>query len=169
MGSADNSAEDIFDVERILDDRMVRGKKQYLIKWVGYPDSENTWEYEENLMCEEMLKSYMNSKTTKEKKAKEKQREKKSGAHTAPEAKVTFETSKTAADSRSALVPPITNEWHDEIERVTGASINEYGVIEIEYILKKSGQSATSPSDVLKYKAPLKLIEFYEENLSFPE
>ncbi|ELA41821.1 uncharacterized protein VICG_01173 [Vittaforma corneae ATCC 50505] len=167
MGGVDNSAEDVFDVERILDDRVVKGKKQYLIKWIGYPDSENTWEYEENLMCEEMLKSYMDTKTKKEseKKTKEKQNAKK----TSTRSKAALESNKPAAEPKSALVPLITNEWHNEIEKVIGASINEYGVIEIEYILKKNGQNATSPSDVLKYKAPLKLIEFYEENLSFPE
>ena len=33
-----------FEVERILDKRFHRGKTQYLVKWVGYPDSDNTWE-----------------------------------------------------------------------------------------------------------------------------
>lgn len=35
---------DIYVVESILDVRMRRGEKEYLIKWEGYPDTENTWE-----------------------------------------------------------------------------------------------------------------------------
>lgn len=31
-------------VERILDERMNDGQLEYLIKWEGYPDSENSWE-----------------------------------------------------------------------------------------------------------------------------
>ena len=32
-----------FEVERILDARMRRGKVQYLVKWKGYPDVDNLW------------------------------------------------------------------------------------------------------------------------------
>jgi hypothetical protein len=42
--------EDEFVVEAIVD-HTIRGKKvTYLIKWVGYPDDQNTWEPEENLL-----------------------------------------------------------------------------------------------------------------------
>jgi transposase InsO family protein len=33
-----------FKVERILDKRVRNGKTEYLVKWEGYPDEENTWE-----------------------------------------------------------------------------------------------------------------------------
>ena len=33
-----------YGVEKILDGRLWRKQKQYLMKWEGYPDSENTWE-----------------------------------------------------------------------------------------------------------------------------
>jgi RNase H-like domain found in reverse transcriptase/Reverse transcriptase (RNA-dependent DNA polymerase)/Integrase zinc binding domain/Chromo (CHRromatin Organisation MOdifier) domain len=38
-----------YEVETVLDSRMRRGKLQYLVKWVGYPREENSWEPEENL------------------------------------------------------------------------------------------------------------------------
>lgn len=38
-----------FRIERILSERIVNGKKEYLVKWLGYPDSVNSWEPEENL------------------------------------------------------------------------------------------------------------------------
>jgi Chromo (CHRromatin Organisation MOdifier) domain len=31
-------------VERIEDSRVQRGRLQYLVKWKGYPPSDNTWE-----------------------------------------------------------------------------------------------------------------------------
>lgn len=43
----DNSLE--YQVEAILDSRIRRRKTQYLVKWLGYPDEDNTWEPEENL------------------------------------------------------------------------------------------------------------------------
>jgi len=38
-----------YEVERIQNSRMFRGKLQYLVKWEGYPDSENEWLPEVNL------------------------------------------------------------------------------------------------------------------------
>jgi hypothetical protein len=42
--------EDAWEVERIIDKRVTkRGRVQYLVKWVGYPDHENSWEPIENV------------------------------------------------------------------------------------------------------------------------
>lgn len=38
-----------WEVEAILDDRIRRGTRQYWVKWIGYPESDNSWEPEENL------------------------------------------------------------------------------------------------------------------------
>ena len=44
--------EDEYDVEKILDKRKVRGKTQYLIKWLGYEDKKNLWKPAKNLSPE---------------------------------------------------------------------------------------------------------------------
>jgi hypothetical protein len=41
--------QDEFEVEKVLNSRVHRRKVQYLVKWVGYDDSENTWEPARNL------------------------------------------------------------------------------------------------------------------------
>ena len=38
------SPPDVYDIEEILDTRTRRGRKEYLIKWTGYPASFNSWE-----------------------------------------------------------------------------------------------------------------------------
>ncbi|OHS95270.1 hypothetical protein TRFO_02272 [Tritrichomonas foetus] len=49
----------IYEVEAILDHRTRYGKIQYLMKWKGYDDEdENTWEYETNLNCPDILSEY---------------------------------------------------------------------------------------------------------------
>lgn len=35
-----------FEVEAILDTRLFRGRRQYLLKWKGYPDHDASWEPE---------------------------------------------------------------------------------------------------------------------------
>ena len=37
---------DVYLVEKILKTKKVKGKKYVLVKWLGYPDSANTWEPE---------------------------------------------------------------------------------------------------------------------------
>jgi hypothetical protein len=47
-----------YEVETILDCQRIRGKVKYLIKWEGYPHSENTWEPRGNLNCPEKVEEY---------------------------------------------------------------------------------------------------------------
>lgn len=47
------------EVEKILQHRKNGRKVEYLVKWLGYPDSENTWEPRTNLSnCRELLDQY---------------------------------------------------------------------------------------------------------------
>ena len=38
-----------FEMEKILNKRMIRGKKKFLVRWKGYMAEEDTWENRENL------------------------------------------------------------------------------------------------------------------------
>ena len=50
-----NIARNLYIVDRILSKRFVNGKVQYYLKWLGYPDSENTWEPKENIKCPSLI------------------------------------------------------------------------------------------------------------------
>jgi len=53
-----NKPDTDFIVEKICDKRYVKGKTQYMIKWKGYPPSENTWEPEDNLDCLDLVAEF---------------------------------------------------------------------------------------------------------------
>ena len=49
MCSSDLEGEEEFEVEKILNKRMVRGKDKFLVRWKGYMAEEDMWENRENL------------------------------------------------------------------------------------------------------------------------
>lgn len=49
---------DVYKVSRILAKRLCSGKKEYLIKWHGYPKSEATWEPAENILDPSVIKKF---------------------------------------------------------------------------------------------------------------
>ena len=58
-------AEELFEVERILDENIFNGVKRYLVKWKGYNISESTWEKEEDLRVTRTLMDWRIQKITR--------------------------------------------------------------------------------------------------------
>ena len=56
---SDSDGGEVYEVEKILEKRMKKGKAEYLIKWKGYEDeSENTWEPVDNLDCDDKIQEF---------------------------------------------------------------------------------------------------------------
>jgi len=53
----------IFRAEKILKRRKRKGKIQYYVKWLGYPEEQSTWEPEENIYDKSLVEMFEQSRT----------------------------------------------------------------------------------------------------------
>ena len=50
--------EDVYTAERIVKSRKRKNIQEYLVKWEGYPDDQNTWEPEQNIHDKDLIKEF---------------------------------------------------------------------------------------------------------------
>lgn len=152
--------EEEYTVEKVVDSRMKNGKKEYLLKWKGYPDSENTWEPMENLDCPDLIAEFEDKKKKKELEKKRKSangtddgaaKKKKKVA----DAKTTEEDNKPRGFDRG-LQP----------ERIIGAT-DSSGELMFLMKWKDSDEADLVPARQANVKCPQIVIAFYEERLTW--
>nr|ARB18147.1 Dam-Myc-HP1 fusion protein [Cloning vector Hsp70_LexA-HP1] len=180
--------EEEYAVEKIIDRRVRKGKVEYYLKWKGYPETENTWEPENNLDCQDLIQQYEASRKDEEKsaaskkdrpsssaKAKETQGRASSSTSTASKRKSEEPTapsgnkSKRTTDAEQDTIPVSGSTGFDrglEAEKILGASDNN-GRLTFLIQFKGVDQAEMVPSSVANEKIPRMVIHFYEERLSW--
>ncbi|CAH2105064.1 unnamed protein product [Euphydryas editha] len=176
--TSDGSSEEEYVVEKVLNKRTVKGKVQYLLKWKGYKEEESTWEPEENLDCEELIKAFEDSRKEKEAKAKKQEERSKKRRRDSSD-----DTSTTGRKGRATSVSSL--EEHKEskkekkddkaksgfekglkAEKIIGAS-DATG--QLMFLIKwaDSDEAELVPAKVANVKCPQQVIAFYEERLTW--
>jgi chromobox protein 1 len=163
MGSDSNPTEEEeeeYTVEKVIDKRIGKnGKIEYLLKWKGYGDEDNTWEPKDNLDCEDLMDNF--EKARKEKDAKKKaastDSKRKSGAGGSTDVK----KSKKADDDR-----PRGFDRGLDPERIIGATDSSG---ELMFLIKWKGSDEADlvPAREANVKCAQTVIKFYEERLTW--
>ncbi|ALC38207.1 Su-var-205 [Drosophila busckii] len=185
--ASSEAEEEEYAVEKILDRRVRKGKVEYFLKWKGYAETENTWEPEGNLDCQDLIQQYELSRkdeantsggTSKKERPHSSAKNKESG-RTSATISVNKRKSEepTAPGSKTARAEPEENGINGptdgtgfdrglEAEKILGASDNN-GRLTFLIQFKGVDQAEMVPSVIANVKIPQMVIRFYEERLSW--
>merc|ERR1712203_1063209 len=153
MSSGD---EEEYVVERVADKRVGRnGKVEYLLKWKGYGDEDNTWEPRENLDCEEMIETFEKNRREKADKKKGADKRKSDADGGSSKKKKGGDDEKPRGFGRG-LDP----------ERIIGATDSSG---ELMFLIKWKGldEADLVPAREANVKCAQTVIKFYEERLTW--
>uniref|UniRef100_A0A8C3AMT3 Chromobox 1 n=1 Tax=Cyclopterus lumpus TaxID=8103 RepID=A0A8C3AMT3_CYCLU len=131
--------EEEYVVEKVLDRRVVKGRVEFLLKWKGFSDEDNTWEPQDNLDCPDLIAEYMQKHKEKEEKKKEE------------------EASKGKKLGFGRGLQP---------ERIIGAT-DSSGELMFLMKWKNSDEADLVPAKEANVKCPQVVISFYEERLTW--
>ena len=67
QGNMNSQNDQIFEVEKILKKKIVKGKVMYLIKWLGYPNKFSNWEPEEHILDSTLIQDFERKQASKRK------------------------------------------------------------------------------------------------------
>ncbi|CAH0549479.1 unnamed protein product [Brassicogethes aeneus] len=154
MSGKGKKSEEEYVVEKVMNSRITAaGKKEYLLKWIGYDHEDNTWEPEENLDCPGLIEAFEN-----EKKAREKTKKRKSDGTPLQEsksAKKKVEDKKTIGFDRGC-----------EPEKILGATDCSG---QLMFLMKWVGTDEADlvPAKTANIRCPQVVIKFYEERLTW--
>uniref|UniRef100_A0A2R8MYN6 Chromo domain-containing protein n=1 Tax=Callithrix jacchus TaxID=9483 RepID=A0A2R8MYN6_CALJA len=141
--------EEEYVVEKVLDHQVVKSKVEYLLKWKGFSDEDNTWEPEENLDCPNLTAEFLQSqKTRKADSDSEDKRE-----ESKPKKKK--ESEKPRGFARGL-----------EPEQIIGAT-DSSGELMFLMKWKNSDEADLVPAKEANVKYPQVVISFYEERLTW--
>jgi len=167
-------------VEAILDKRLIRGKWEYLIKWEGYSDEDNTWEPEENCICPELMEAFQDSWAEKKKaerkaKAKERAERKKNGVENGDDEDGSDDEGKKAKRKAKGVASSSNGDSEKElvgfdrglaVDKLLGATDRNQ---ELMFLIKwkNSDEADLVPARIANVRCPQHVISFYEERLTW--
>ncbi|KAJ9058622.1 Chromobox protein 3 [Entomophthora muscae] len=148
-GSESDLEEGNFVVEKILKHRLKANKVEYFLKWKEYPDSENTWESEENILDKKLIDDYWVNPVYL-------------GGRYGPTKQPRVEKTIVTINYEKLSLPS----WEDDVDRVETITKDEKGEL-VVFLIWKEGPRTCHPTSEANLKCPQKMISFYESCVKF--
>ncbi|KAK7582414.1 hypothetical protein V9T40_013859 [Parthenolecanium corni] len=170
-----------FSVEKILDKRVRNGGVEYYLKWKGYPDSENTWEPQENLDCPDLIAEFENKRKRESQMKKQQQKKKersKSTESLLSESEIKKESNPCSNSGEDQIIPMQKLRKEMEIledtrargfernlkpDKIIGVTDEgESGDVLFLMTWKDCDEADLVPARLVNKRCPELVIEFYE-------
>lgn len=173
-GSDEDLSEGEYIVEKVVDKRKRNGKMQYLLKWQGYPDSDNTWEYVDNVFCTDLVAEFEKEleekkKARKSSQTEEQQQHDENNNKPKPE-KGKKGRKKQNSGKQSQEAPQQEEqagfEFGDAVDNIIGARMIN-GELNLYCSWKGKTTCTFVPAKVCNIRIPQQVIAFYESRLRF--
>ncbi|XP_071027728.1 chromobox protein homolog 1-like [Oncorhynchus clarkii lewisi] len=155
--------EEEYVVEKVLDRRVVKGRVEFLLKWKGFSDEDNTWEPQDNLDCPDLIAEYMQNHHNKKESYKKESGGKRKAGESDTEAGGEEGRPKKRKDE--AEKPRGFARGLDP-ERIIGAT-DSSGELMFLMKWKNSDEADLVPAKEANIKCPQVVISFYEERLTW--
>ncbi|ORX79111.1 chromo-domain-containing protein [Basidiobolus meristosporus CBS 931.73] len=152
---------EVYVVEKVVNHRKRKGKTQYLLKWKGYPEEENTWEDEENLFCHELIEKYLKSKETPKK-----TRTPKSKVRSNKRRRTESSDEESVAPQEQSADEEDSEDWESLVKEVETVERDESDQLKV-YLIWNNGKRTVHDAEDANKRCPQKVIAFYEAHLRF--
>jgi len=173
--------EEEYSVEKVVDKRVGRnGKVEYLLKWKGYGDEDNTWEPKENLDCKDLIETYEKKRKEKTDKKKEADKRKSGAGEESSGVSSMSSDKKKEVDKRKSGSGGDTaskkKKGDDDKPRGFDRTLDPERIIgatdssgELMFLIKWKGSDEADlvPAREANVKCPQTVIKFYEERLTW--
>jgi chromobox protein 1 len=172
-GAGSDAAEEEYVVEKILEKRIVKGRIEYLLKWKGYGEEDNTWEPSENLGCPELIEAFEKEWSANQAKKGADKGSRKRAMETEREEKTKenkkAKSNKVGPNSTTRDVPRAELTGFDrglDAEKIIGAT-DSSGELMFLMKWKDTDEADLVPARQANVKCPQVVISFYEERLTW--
>lgn len=160
----------VYNVEKIVDSRELNGRMQYLIKWEGYSSRHNTWEYDEDIYCKDLIAEYEASAANKHVSKKRKKTD--SIDEKGPTKSPATDTTKKSPrkNKQEAFIDKGESDiesWEDSIEDVITVQWDTEKKHLLVQFKMKDGRVGVIPTSSAHNHFPRALLRFYERHIVF--
>ncbi|XP_055449538.1 chromobox protein homolog 1-like [Psammomys obesus] len=150
--------EEDYVVEKVLDRRVVRGKVEYLLKWKGLSEDDNTWEPKENLDCPDLIAEFLQSQKTAREIDKSEGGKLKADSDTEDKGEESKPKKKEEPETPRGFAQSL------EPEQIIGVTDSSEELM-LPVKRKISDEADLVPAQEANVKCPQFVIPFYEERL----
>ncbi|KYN27296.1 PREDICTED: heterochromatin protein 1-like [Trachymyrmex cornetzi] len=161
------NAESEYEVERLINIRTIKGRRQFLVRWVGYGENDDTWENEKDLNCSQLIEDFL-----AEEKDKEKEKEIKLSKEKEKEIKLSkpIKTEKSKRSSRGTH-KKLTQETEEIDEKDSGEEKEISKEFEVERIIEVRFKKNGTKEFLIRWKGFSVSDDTWEpeKNLNCPE